>query len=391
MAIQTSTDIDLGAELMVRFAEATGLEGPAAPRRYLWTDAFAVCNYLGLYRASGEARYLDLALALVDQVHHVLGRHRPDDLRQGWISGLSEEEGERHPTRGGLRIGKPLPERKPNEIFDPRLEWERDGQYFHYLSQWMHALVRVGKVTGREVFLDWALELAKSAHRAFTSPEALALCRQSTRMAWKMSITLDRVLVPCTGQHDPLDAWLAYQEIDLAAGAGQAPGERLSLASEIEEVGEICRHLSWVTDDALGAGSLLLAAHKLARLMLRYGIDDEGMLEQILEVAAVSTAAVAASKFQQLAADRRLAFRELGLAIGLRAFRRMREAIEGRPGFPADGMLSALAYHLAMGAAIERYWSKPVHRDNATWRGHEDINAVMLATSLAPEGYLGPE
>jgi hypothetical protein len=28
------------------------------------------------------------------------------------------------------------------------------------------------------------------------------------------------------------------------------------------------------------------------------------------------------------------------------------------------------------------------HRDDATWREHQDINAVMLATSLAPDGYL---
>jgi hypothetical protein len=72
-------------------------------------DAFAVCNLLGLYRDSGERRHLDLALRLVDQVHHTLGRYRSDDPRQGWISGLDEETGERHPTAGGLA------ERGPHE------------------------------------------------------------------------------------------------------------------------------------------------------------------------------------------------------------------------------------------------------------------------------------
>ncbi len=62
-------------------------------------------------RATGETRYDELALRSIDQVHHVLGRHRSDDARTGWISGLDEREGERHPTRGGLRIGKQLPER----------------------------------------------------------------------------------------------------------------------------------------------------------------------------------------------------------------------------------------------------------------------------------------
>jgi hypothetical protein len=43
--------------------------------------------------------------------------------------------GAAHPTRGGLRIGKKLPERRPGEAFQERLEWERDGQYFHYLTK----------------------------------------------------------------------------------------------------------------------------------------------------------------------------------------------------------------------------------------------------------------
>ncbi len=35
--------------IMTEFAVATGLSGTSCkPRRYLWTDAFAVCNYLEL-------------------------------------------------------------------------------------------------------------------------------------------------------------------------------------------------------------------------------------------------------------------------------------------------------------------------------------------------------
>jgi len=51
-------------EIMARFAEATGLT-PAGkpPRRYLWTDAFALCNFLNLYRQTGEEEYRDLAFA----------------------------------------------------------------------------------------------------------------------------------------------------------------------------------------------------------------------------------------------------------------------------------------------------------------------------------------
>ena len=80
--------------VMIEFARLTGLE-PVTPHpiRYLWTDAFAVCNYLELYRTTKEDSYLDLAVRLVHQVHHTLGRHREDDVRKGWISGPDEEEG----------------------------------------------------------------------------------------------------------------------------------------------------------------------------------------------------------------------------------------------------------------------------------------------------------
>ena len=58
--------------IMLEFADATGLSDKSRePRRYLWTDAFAVCNYLELYRETGEQTFLDLALKLVDQVHNV--------------------------------------------------------------------------------------------------------------------------------------------------------------------------------------------------------------------------------------------------------------------------------------------------------------------------------
>jgi len=59
-------------KLMTAFAERTGLVGGRAPTRYLWTDAFAVCNLLELERRTGDDRYRELALRLVEQVHRGL-------------------------------------------------------------------------------------------------------------------------------------------------------------------------------------------------------------------------------------------------------------------------------------------------------------------------------
>jgi hypothetical protein len=94
-------------EIMIEFAKMTGLSPEGSlPKRYLWTDAYAVCNFLGLYRQTNKEQSKQFALLLVDQVHATLDRHRRDDPRTGWISGMDEEEGRRHPTKGGSGSGK---------------------------------------------------------------------------------------------------------------------------------------------------------------------------------------------------------------------------------------------------------------------------------------------
>ena len=57
-----SRNLDLVEDLMVKFAYETGLTSGLKPRRYLWTDAFAVCNFLELYRLKGDLKFRRLAL-----------------------------------------------------------------------------------------------------------------------------------------------------------------------------------------------------------------------------------------------------------------------------------------------------------------------------------------
>ena len=78
--MEQTSHTDIVKKLMNQFTLWTGLE-PAqeSPRRYLWTDAFAVCNFLELYARTGDEEYRSLALRLVEQVHDVLGQHRADD------------------------------------------------------------------------------------------------------------------------------------------------------------------------------------------------------------------------------------------------------------------------------------------------------------------------
>ena len=240
-------------QIMSDFGRRTGVsDRERPPRRYLWTDAYAVCNDLALCEQTGDVAWRQQALQLVDDVHHVLARHRGDDGRTGWISGLGEAEGERHPTAGGLRIGKPLPERQPWEPFREQLEWDRDGQYFHYLTRWMQALARVSVVTGDPVRYRQAVELAQIAHARFTSRDGHML-----RMYWKMSIDLRRALVPSMGHHDPLDGLLTCLELrDALASLGQH-GARRRLDPALDDWQTLTDDADWTTEDPLGAGGLL--------------------------------------------------------------------------------------------------------------------------------------
>ncbi|HEX2253672.1 MAG TPA: hypothetical protein VHQ65_10435 [Thermoanaerobaculia bacterium] len=396
----------LAGALMAAFADRTGLTAPepdaepdapggsfgrpAPPlRRYLWTDAFAVCNLLALERRTGDPSHRRGALRLVDQVHETLARHRPDDERTGWISGLSEQEGRRRPTAGGLRIGKELPERAPGEPYDPDREWDRDGQYYHYLTKWMHALAQVASATGETRYHRWAAELAAVAQRRFTV---------DGRMAWKMSLDLTRPLVPSMGQHDPLEGCVTALVLTATAPAvrGSDGEPEPDLAPTTAALAVLCERGRWATEDPLGIGGLLTDAWRLAQILPAEAGPapseaelTEALLAQVLADSARSLHAFTSRPGLDLPADRRLGFRELGLALGLAAAGRLaawsREAPRGRRW---RERIEPLEPWVALGARITEFWLQPANRRAPTWTGHRNINEVMLATALVPEGFL---
>ncbi len=377
--------------IMLVFADLTGLlSAEAVPRRYLWTDAFAVCNFLELHRQTADGQYKQLALNLVDQVHTVLGRHRDDDPRTGWISGLGEKEGRMHPTRGGLRIGKTANERRRDEPFDELSEWNRDGQYYHYLTKWMHALNRVSLVTGNSTYLEWALELAKAAHARFTYVRPPGAQK---RMYWKMSIDLSYPLVLSMGHHDPLDGFITYRMLQAAASRNSQKFSRLDLSSEMADLAGMCEGTSWATDDPLGIGELLSGAYELAQLMATEGFEQAGLLDALLGSSFIGLQSFAGGNSLKLPARFRLAFRELGLSIGLHALEKLRGLIQQIPrDFSGKHRLQSRTESLMeftpLGGIIETYWGDPAIRQSSDWMANRDINMVMLATSLAPDGYL---
>ena len=296
--------------------------------RYLWTDAFAVCNHLDLDET-------EKALELVDEVHRILAHDRSNR----WLKGASAE----HPTLGGLRIGKKLPERPPGERIDERLEWDRDGQYFHYLTRWMHALDRVSKATGQTRYNLWARELADTAYRAFVGP--------GDRLVWKMSVDLTRPLVNSMGQHDPLDGFVTFTELRTTARERGWLGQGPCLEEATQQLEKMSRMVEWTTTDSLGLGCLLMDSMRVA-----------GPVRQEMQAAALQGLRGRQHRGEALA------FRELGLAIGIRVAR--------------------LERYLQLADEIEKFWLEPWNR-TPLWNEHRDINEVMLATLLLKGGVSG--
>lgn len=387
----TDDRLQLATHLMQAFADRTGLDGRGDPRRrYLWTDAYAVRALLTLHARTGAREHLDRAFELVDLVHHVLGRHREDDVRRGWISGLPESQGERHPTAGGLRIGKPLPERRRDESLghphDERLEWDRDGQYFHYLTPWMHALERLAHATAEPRWIREAIELAEAASRGFVRRDPVT---GAPRMAWKASIDLSRPLVDSMGQHDPLDGAITLRR--LAATAARLEVDSDSIEADAATLRSICDLVpSWATTDSLGIGGLLSAAQELVDLIAAGEVALDSLLPRVLADARRSLEASSIDRELGLPHDQRLAFREIGLAIGLRGVSSMRERLERTPAmFGGEEDVTWFRSHCV---AIERFegladrieaaWASPAGQASRAWNDHLDIDAVMLAASL---------
>jgi hypothetical protein len=348
------------------FARRTGLAGESGDvnERYLWTDAFAVQTFFELAHALEEDRYRELAVKLVGEVHQRLGKFRADDERQGWISGLSEEEGKQHPTAGGLRIGKKLPERKLNERFDEQLEWERDGQYFHYLTRWVQAMLRAAREMSGTRYAVWAAELVRVGERFIDNRGG------KFRMHWKMSTDLSWPLVASMGEHDPLEGLVC------TISASRAVPEQARELGRLTHLWDhYCTGRHWVTTDSLGIGGLLLDVARTAEMgdKIPKSIRPERLLADCVE----SLELYSLMHRPDLSAEYRLAFRECGLSLGLRVAKE------------SAANAGALERFMYLADDIEQFWIQPKNQTASTWSEHVDINAVTLAASLVNESNLG--
>ncbi|HZD44058.1 MAG TPA: hypothetical protein VE134_08395, partial [Methanomicrobiales archaeon] len=142
--------------------------------------------------------------------------------------------------------------------------------------------------------------------------------------------------------------------------------------------------------DPLGIGGLLFDASRIAQLMVLAGFGSRELLERVLDAALIGLHSFDSRDSLGLPAGYRLAFRELGLSIGLSAVERLWKEIEENPTVFDDikWRIQSLEEYMPLKDAIELFWLDGRNREAVTWTEYQDINRVMLATSLAPGEFL---
>jgi hypothetical protein len=147
------------------------------------------------------------------------------------------------------------------------------------------------------------------------------------------------------------------------------------LTSAIESLSKLCRKRDWTTTDPLGIGGLNFDACRLSQLT--GGDVDQALLEQLTDASEKSLRAFLASRSLRRSPSQRLAFRELGLTIGLMAAPTI-----------IDRARATRDQYRSLADQIVNAWLPLAHSPDELWQAHRDINDVMLATALAPKTFL---
>lgn len=206
-----------------------------------------------------------------------------------------------------------------------------------------------------------------------------------------MSVDLSRALMGSMGHHDPLDALITYLELKANSARFGSSMSDINLDSEITDCLAMCESKSWATDDPLGTGSLLVDTWRLEQIKIRMDISVSVDLTSLLVDCESGLEAFQHSGILNYPAQHRLAFREFGLSTGLHALARLNDLARhntNRFSLAERTQLAKLGNFSYLSEVIESFWLLPANQQVRAWREHADINSVMLATSLSPDGYL---
>jgi hypothetical protein len=168
--------------------------------------------------------------------------------------------------------------------------------------------------SGHPAYAKKALELGEAAFKGFAHKSASG---DVIGIYWKMSTDLSRPLTFAMGLHDALDGLVTFREVQHVIAKTHAETGNGDLTRAAKAISKLCRSRNWSTSDPLGIGGLLFDACRLSQLSQWQGDDD--LLEEITNAYNNGVGAFVASQLLTRPVSQRLAFRELGLAIGLKA------------------------------------------------------------------------
>lgn len=266
----------------------------------------------------------------------------------------------------------------------------------------MKSLQILSRVTGDKKYLKWAMDLAKKADEAFVYgyKGSWGPHQGKKRMYWKMSIDLTRPLVKSMGQHDPLDGFVTVKLLmDKSRSKSSEMPSPMQMEHAVKDFTDMVAPMqSFVTTDALGIGGLLVDAYTLLQVMLEEDAHHsenwmlKHVVKKILKSAHTSLGMYGSMGELSYDAESRLAFRELGLSIGIHALEDIGSLLKDRTWADSDfhreveQLTFDLSRYIPMADHIESFWMIDGHQKTTTWKDHQDINSVMLAASLVPDG-----
>ena len=120
---------------------------------------------------------------------------------------------------------------------------------------------------------------------------------------------------------------------------------------------------------------------------------DAGLLETVVDSALLGMRSFAKGETLEYPAEYRLAFRELGLSIGLSAVENLEKWSRRIQAYCHGIVPCIVGLKTSWGICrlekrSRQFWMDGKNREASTWIEHREINMVMLATSLAPGRFL---
>ena len=193
------------------------------------------------------------------------------------------------------------------------------------------------------------------------------------------------------GLHDALDGFITFREVQHAIVKISGDAAVSGLSHATEALFALCEHGQWTTDDPLGVGGLLFDACRLCQLLGQENCRELRLLEDVMQGSGDGLMIMLKTGYLKRPARHRLAFRELGLAIGLRAVpiianENERNAFGNRPS--AVQLIDLLLPYEGLSDEIIDFWLPYAEDPDESWKAHQDINEVMLATAIAPSTFL---